>query len=319
MSCKYETSGCNFNTEGDISTHETTCPYRFVEENKKLTDSLGVQDPTKTFAIELWDKFPEVIEKLKKGHKDLTSFMKFLSAQASTLDSYGSVLAKQLLPIEYIGEFTEPFHRMTLYAHYTGDKYNYIACVINNHMLKELSLLCDEINAVIKDTIALEKSSSKELEVSTTNAKNSKTDNLKLKTTSDQMIEDLKKKKGDLDFKNWLKISNNVYSSDHAHKLAILNQESSNEFHFQTMSNILQTIQNLEIKRVKMMKSTLLTYKNLMKELADEVKKGNDSLKQATDAMSDEAEIKEFVLSLKTGKQKDPYMDFEPYQIQQLE
>jgi hypothetical protein len=105
MTCKYNSSGCNFNGD-NLNSHELGCPYKFVEENKKLTSSLGDSANTTTknsFQQNLWDRFNEVSEKLKKGLKALSNFMGFLKSQASTLDSYGSTLSKQYLPIDFCG------------------------------------------------------------------------------------------------------------------------------------------------------------------------------------------------------------------------
>jgi hypothetical protein len=214
---------------------------------------------------------------------------------------------------------TDPFHKLSLYAHYTGNHYIYVSEMINLYILKELQLLCDEISAVLKDVTGTEKYIQKDLESSDVTAKTSKTDNIKLKTTSDAQIEDLFQKKGSLSFKNWLKISNSVHASDFTHKISILNQESSHEAYHQSMSDIMDTFEELELKRVNVMKESMLEYTKLMKELGDEIKKRNQILLDSAKAMSEDLEIKEFIISLKTGKEKDSYMKFEPYQIQKLE
>eukprot|EP01080_Neovahlkampfia_damariscottae_P000714 gene714-8966_t len=310
MKCKYEKYGCAI--EESNEQHEASCPYLHAAENERLR---ALQGKKETFREELWDKFPEVITRLKTSGKSVATLINYMKAQATTLDSFGSTLSKEYLPIDYLGECTDPHHTMILFTHKVGNEYNYVSQFIQNHIIRDLNKMNDDINHMIKYSTSIEKSLHKSYESALNDCKKLKTDDIKTKTVVDGQYDELFKKKA-LDLKTWIKLSNQIKKTENDYKISILNQNMTHDLYFDGLDDLMSSIQDLDTRRVKLMKRVLLEYKTLMADLGKVSKERNDIMKEAFESMDPVRETKEFVLSLKTGKEREAKLKFEPYQAQ---
>jgi hydroxypyruvate isomerase len=191
-----------------------------------------------------------------------------------------------------------------LFTQKVGNEYNYIAQYLVSHIIKDLERMNDEIDHMIKYSSGVEKSLSKSYESALNDCKRLKTDDIKAKTVVDGQYEDYLKKNS-LDFKTWIKLSNQVKKTEIDYKISTINQNKTHENYFNGLKSIMNSIEQIDFRKTKLIKICLLKYKILMDDLSKVIKERNKIMGEAFLAMNPQRETKEFVLSLKTGLEKN--------------
>lgn len=314
--CRFASFGCKYQKqEGqDIKSHESECPFKFIEENEKL--KLQLKEPTGTidFKTCLVDKYPAVIERLKRGAANCVKMATYLKKQQDVVESYGKHLTTSIFPVEHLGELTPPNHNIILFSHSIGNRYLHLANTIDTCMIRDLTNLNAEITKVIASSQKKEKINRTEHDAAIASVKQTKTEDMKTKLNCNTKVED-NLKKGTLDLKLWSTNYNLVEKSESDYRASVANQQYTDKMFYEFMREELERLERLDRKRIELVKRILLDYRDLIAEITKVQKDRVANMQKAINEIDPKRDIQDFIVSVKTGNQREAPMQFEPYQV----
>lgn len=181
-------------------------------------------------------------------------------------------------------------------------------------MIRDLDNMANEITKVLSSSSKKEKINRSEYEQALAQVKATKTEDMKTKLNCNTKVEE-SSKKGGLDLKLWQTNMNLVEKSESDYKIAVMNQQYTDKIFWDFMKEELDRLEKLDRKRIDLTKRVLIDYRDLNVEISKCHKERLKAMQKAFTEIDVKKDIREFILSVKTGNQRDSPMVFEPYII----
>lgn len=181
-------------------------------------------------------------------------------------------------------------------------------------MQRDLENMSNEITKVLSSSAKKEKINKAEYEQALAQVKSTKTEELKTKLNSNTKVEE-SSKKGTLDLKLWQTNMNLVEKAESEYKIAVLNHQYTDKIFMEFMKEELDRLEKLDRKRIELTKRVLIDYKDLNVEISKLHKERLKAMQKAFSEIDVKKDIRDFILSVKTGNTREAPMVFEPYII----
>src|SRR5690606_18779590 len=94
---------------------------------------------------------------------------------------------------------------------------------------------------------------------------------------------------------------------------AVEKQNQIREVYYRELGNLMQQLEELDKKRIFMVKAVLEKYKDLQTSISEVIIQGAEMMNKSFSVINAEKDIQEFIQKTKSNDVRPPPMQFEPY------
>lgn len=270
---------------------------------------------------DLWDKFPEVIEKLKRtrsGMKDLHTMFK---SHCDAHKEIAKVYSKSKLDSSGMGQFTDAFVKMSEFADTHSNVNASLSQSTQTDLVKELERLRKELSAEIKRAVKEEKKLRADLSSADSAAKSAKEKDKKEKMIYEKLQIQLIKA-DNLTPSRINKLQKSVHSAERSQKkaeddyrIAVEKLHETDTAFYSQLRDLMVHLEELDKRLMQNMKMILDKYAQMQQDVANQIIQGTDILQNAFERINVERDIQDFVMINKTNAVPPEPLTFEPYVV----